>query len=39
MYERAGFREEGRRREVVFLDGAWHDEIVMGLLRSEWAAR
>lgn len=39
VYERAGFREEGRRREVVFLDGAWHDEIVMGLLRSEWAAR
>lgn len=37
-YEAVGFREEGRRREVVFADGAWHDLVVMGLLRSEWEA-
>lgn len=37
-YEAVGFREEGRRREVVFADGAWHDVVLMGLLRSEWEA-
>jgi RimJ/RimL family protein N-acetyltransferase len=36
VYERAGFREEGRRREVLYVDGAWHDEVLMGILRTEW---
>ena len=35
-FERAGFREEGRRRAVVFHDGAFHDEVHMGLLEHEW---
>lgn len=35
-YEKVGFHEEGRRREVVFHDGAFHDEVQMGLLESEW---
>jgi len=38
-YEKAGFREEGRRREVVFHDGAFHDEVQMGLLEREWRAQ
>lgn len=37
VYESAGFTVEGRHREVVFLDGAWHDEIHMSILRSEWS--
>ena len=35
-YEALGFRHEGRRREVLHLDGQWHDALLMGLLRSEW---
>jgi len=35
LYRRVGFREEGRRREHVFIEGRWVDEVVMGLLRGE----
>jgi RimJ/RimL family protein N-acetyltransferase len=35
LYARVGFRPEGRRREQVFIDGCWVDEIVLGLLREE----
>lgn len=35
-YAKAGFVEEGRRREVVFHDGTFHDEVHMGLLEREW---
>ncbi|MGH3447938.1 MAG: GNAT family N-acetyltransferase [Nocardioidaceae bacterium] len=35
-YTKAGYLEEGRRREVVFHDGAWHDEVVLALLAGEW---
>lgn len=35
-YLRAGFVEEGRRREAVFHDGAFHDEVLMSMLRREW---
>ncbi len=38
LYARAGFTPEGRRREQVFLDGRWVDEIVLGLLRDERAS-
>ena len=31
LYARVGFQVEGRRREQVFLEGRWVDEIVMGL--------
>lgn len=36
VYERLGFRHEGRRREVLHLDGVWHDSLLLGLLRHEW---
>jgi hypothetical protein len=36
IYEILGFREEGRRRECLFRDGRWWDEVHMGLLRGEW---
>ena len=38
-YQSVGFIEEGRLREHEFLDGQYIDSIVMGLMRSEWAAR
>lgn len=36
-YRKIGFVEEGRRREVTFHGGRFHDEVLMGLLRREWA--
>ncbi len=38
-YEKAGFTEEGRRREKVLHDGRWYDEVMMSILDREWAAR
>lgn len=35
-YEKVGFREEGRRRESLFLRGRYWDKILMGVLASEW---
>lgn len=36
-YRRLGFVEEGRRREHCWVRGRYEDEILMGLLRSDWA--
>jgi RimJ/RimL family protein N-acetyltransferase len=38
LYARVGFVDEGRRREQVFVDGCWVDEVVLGLLRDEFRA-
>jgi len=38
-YQKIGFVEEGRLREHVFFQGRYVDELVMGLLRSEWEAK
>lgn len=35
-YEKCGFQLEGRERETVFLDGAWRDDLIMGVLRREF---
>jgi RimJ/RimL family protein N-acetyltransferase len=35
-YEKLGFREEGRLREALKRDGAFHDAILMSVLESEW---
>jgi RimJ/RimL family protein N-acetyltransferase len=35
-YEKAGFREIGRRRECWLLDGQLHDEVYMECLASEF---
>jgi RimJ/RimL family protein N-acetyltransferase len=35
-YAKAGFVEEGVRREAVFLGGGFGDEVVMSVLRAEW---
>jgi GNAT superfamily N-acetyltransferase len=37
LYEKLGFREEGRRRECFFKDDEWWDELHMGILKKEWA--
>lgn len=36
-YEKVGFVVEGRQREHAWVRGHYEDNIVMGLLRSEWA--
>ncbi len=36
VYEKAGFRLEGTRREALFQDGAYHDEHIMAILRREF---
>jgi len=36
VYEKLGFKEEGRKRESVFRGGKFQDEILMGILESEW---
>ncbi|MFD9129571.1 GNAT family N-acetyltransferase [Kitasatospora sp. NPDC059571] len=38
-YRRAGFTEEGRRREAVFRHGRWHDHVQMGILDREHRER
>ena len=35
-YEKAGFQREGTFREVVFKEGAYHDQYVMSILESEF---
>lgn len=35
-YEKVGFRYEGTRRRAVFSGGAYHDSIIMGILREEF---
>lgn len=36
IYQKLGFKEEGRKRESVFRGGRYQDEILMGILESEW---
>lgn len=35
-YEKLGFREEGRMRQAIKRDHAFHDAILMSILRPEW---
>lgn len=36
-YRKCGFVEEGRRRQALYKGGRYHDVLVMGALRDEWA--
>jgi RimJ/RimL family protein N-acetyltransferase len=38
VYEKVGFRLEGRLRQDAFRDGKYWDTLVMGVLREEWEA-
>ena len=35
-YEKCGFRREGVQREYRFLDGRYHDSVLMGILEREF---
>lgn len=35
-YKKCGFIVEGREREAGFVNGQWHDDIIMGLLESDY---
>ena len=36
LYQRLGFKVEGRRREYLWFDGRYWDYIIMGMLKDEW---
>jgi RimJ/RimL family protein N-acetyltransferase len=38
-YHKLGFKKEGLLRQELFKDGKYHDIVMMGLLREEWAGR
>lgn len=38
VYDRIGFREEGRLRQDHYVEGEYEDTVIMGLLREEWQA-
>ena len=37
-YEKCGFIVEGRERETAYVNGSWHDDIMMGLLDREFSS-
>lgn len=36
LYTKVGFIQEGMKREAVYKNGAYHNEIIMGLLRKTY---
>jgi len=38
-YEKAGFVQEGRKRQAIFKDGKYIDILQMSVLREEWEGR
>jgi len=36
LYEKHGFKVEGRYREAIFRDGCYHDYIIMSFLEEEY---
>ena len=38
LHHALGFRDEGRRRDQVFYNGRYHDELLFGLTRDEFDA-
>lgn len=35
-YEKCGFIIEGKERESAYVDGEWHDDLIMGLLVTDF---
>lgn len=35
-YKKCGFTVEGQERETAFVDGVWHDDLMMGILSREF---
>jgi RimJ/RimL family protein N-acetyltransferase len=38
-YLKVGFKEVGRRRKACFIDGQYHDDIMMDILKEEWLTK
>ncbi|MEA2089520.1 MAG: GNAT family protein [Thermoproteota archaeon] len=38
-YLKVGFKEVGRRRKARFIDGRYHDDIIMDILKEEWLTK
>ncbi|MFX0134487.1 MAG: GNAT family N-acetyltransferase [Candidatus Hodarchaeota archaeon] len=38
-YKKVGFIEEGRKRQFIWINGKYHDAIVMGILAEDWKER
>lgn len=38
VYEKVGFVKEGVLRDAICLDGVYHDEIIMSVLRTEYSS-
>jgi len=36
LHIKVGFKEEGRRREAIFKNGYYADDVMFGLLREDW---
>ncbi|HRZ95792.1 MAG TPA: GNAT family protein [Candidatus Moranbacteria bacterium] len=36
MHEKLGFRVEGKKRQMIFKNNRFADEIILGLLKEEW---
>ncbi|OAR00094.1 hypothetical protein LLEC1_01076 [Akanthomyces lecanii] len=36
LYEKVGFTFVGRRREVLWVDREWHDELIYSMTEGEW---
>ncbi len=36
LYQQLGFQQEGRRRDVLYMDGAFHDTLEMSILEDEY---
>lgn len=36
VYRKIGYLEEGVRREAIFHDGCFHDEVLMSALARDW---
>lgn len=36
MHQKIGFKKEGRLRKARFINGQFRDEVLFGLLRSDW---
>ncbi|HTT26661.1 MAG TPA: GNAT family protein [Thermoplasmata archaeon] len=39
LLERLGFRREGTFRSALYHHARWHDVVIYGVTRAEWAAR
>jgi len=36
LFQKAGFRTEGQLKQSLFINGEWVDDVLFGILRSEW---